>query len=279
MINYAQRNALIAVTLSLFATSAMAQIPSPVRTGAAIDTARQIGSNRGGGILNSIFGCSSPGSKQVIGAAGGGTIGGLVGNRVAGKGKRTIGTVVGASVGAAAGSALGCKLQRNDQKRAEAAAVRAIETNQSQSWQNSETGASGTVDTQQSGPRLAQLTLAPNVQLASAYSGIGATYIAKDMANIRTSPSLEGAVIGQLAQSEQVWVAGAASDTGWLLISKNGVGQGYVSPSLLQREPSNAQSCKIVRNTVSIPGSGSEVQNLRACRNPDGNWAFSPVVT
>lgn len=274
MVRVVLANVGAAAALSLTSACANAQTPPIPSVGDATATA----SAQGGGIFDSIFGCSAPGSKQVIGAAGGGVIGGAVGNRVAGKGNRKIGTVVGAAVGAAAGSALGCKLQRDDQRRAEEAAVRAAQTNEAQSWTNPETGASGTAEAIQSGGQLAGLTLAPAVQPVASYSGAGGYYVATTNANVRTMPSLDGQVVGQLARGEKILVAGAATETGWLLVARDGVGKGYVSPTLLQRQPDAANSCKLIRHSITVPGKGTEVQNLRACLNPDGNWVFSPAT-
>src|SRR5215217_5094227 len=66
-----------------------------------------------------VFGCDSAGGKQEGGAVIGAIVGGIIGNQVA-KNERGIGTAVGAGLGAAAGSAIGCKVQEDDQRKAEA---------------------------------------------------------------------------------------------------------------------------------------------------------------
>jgi hypothetical protein len=53
-------------------------------------------------------------------------VGGVLGNRIAGRGNRTLGTLLGGALGAAGGSALGCKLQKNDQAKAERAMEEAL---------------------------------------------------------------------------------------------------------------------------------------------------------
>ena len=232
----------------------------------------------GTGIFSSIFGCSASGSKQEIGAAVGGVTGGLLGNRVAGGGNRTIGTVVGTAVGAAAGSALGCKLQRNDQAKAEAALARAAETGQAQSWSNQSTGSSGStrVLTDQS-RGLTGLALAPGVDPITDYQRIDGYYTAASRANLRSAPAMEGAILGQLGLNERVWVPASATSGDWLLVTRNGVGQGYVSSALLTPEKSTTAECKIVRQTIKVGGQ-SETQDLRVCRNPSGGWTFNPVA-
>ena len=230
------------------------------------------------GLFSSIFGCSASGSKQEIGAAVGGVTGGLLGNRVAGGGNRTIGTVVGAAVGAAAGSALGCKLQRNDQAKAEAALARSAETGQAQSWSNQSTGSSGStrVLTDQS-KGLTGLSLAPGVEPIADYQRIDGYYTAASRVNVRSSPGPAGAILGQLTPNERLWVPAATGSGDWLLVTKNGVGQGYVSSAFLTPEISTTTECKIVRQTITVGGQ-SETQDLRACRNPSGGWTFNPVT-
>lgn len=274
MVGNILKNCSVVVVL-VCATGYAAAQTDPTKTVVNAPTRTEM--SNGGGILNSIFGCNAPGSKQIIGAAGGGVVGGAIGNRVAGKGNRKIGTVVGATVGAAAGSALGCKLQRDDQRRAEEAATRAAQTDQSQSWKNTQTGASGSAEVIQPEEHLNGLTLAPTVMPASAYTGGGGYYVTTANANIRALPSLDGQIVGRLTHGEIIWSVGAAAETGWLLVVKDNVGKGYVSPSLLERQPETVNSCKVIRHSVTVPGKGTEVQNLNACLNSDGNWVFSPA--
>lgn len=243
----------------------------------SIGKAGQAGS--GSGFLGGIFGCNASGSKQVIGAAGGGAVGGFLGNRIAGKGSRTLGTVAGAAVGAAAGSAIGCKLQRSDQAKAERAAQQAAATNKSQSWTNEETGASGRVDVAsgESGVSLDRMTLEPSVQPADGYSRVGRYFVATSNANIRNLPSLDGQILGQLTAGQRVWVPASATGTDWLLIANGTTGQGYVSSSLLRTTATARAGCKLIKQSVSTPDSPTESENLEACRSADGNWVLRRV--
>ena len=270
-------NELKLLSLALAMTGASATTAQNV--GTVLGSGKAVAAKSGGGFLSGIFGCSASGGKQVIRAAGGGAVGGFLGNRIAGKGSRTMGTVVGAATGAAVGSALGCRLQRNDQAKAERAMEQAVATNKSQSWSNPETGASGRVDVQgsTSGTDLAGLKFASQVEPVESYSKIGANYTANSTANVRSAPSLQGEVIGQLSYGQSVWVPASAAGTAWMLVSRDGVGQGYVSSALLQRSSGPAAGCKLVTQTVTTGGDDTATENLEACRDGQGNWVLKRV--
>ena len=266
---------LVSAALSLFSTNAA----SAQNVGTVLGSSKAVAAKSGGGFLSGILGCSASGSKQVIGAAGGGAIGGFLGNRVAGKKSRTIGTVTGAATGAALGSALGCKLQRNDQAKAERAMQEAVASNKSQSWSNPETGASGRVEVESasSGVNLSEMKLASQVEPVETYSRIGATYTVSSTANIRSAPSLNGDVLGQLSPGQRVWVPATAAGTSWMLVSRDGIGEGYVSASLLQRSSGATSGCKLVRQTVTTASDETATENLEACRDRQGNWVLKRV--
>ena len=272
---------MIGAATCAIAAPALAQSVGPGSIDGVLSTARSAAAPKppSTGLFSSIFGCSASGSKQEIGATVGGVAGGFLGNRVAGGGKRTIGTVVGAAVGAAAGSTLGCKLQRNDQAKAEAALARSAETGQAQSWSNPSTGSSGSTQIVTTPSRgLAGLALAPGVEPIADYQRIDGYYTATTRANVRSAPGMDGVIMGQLTPNERLWVPASAASGDWLLVSRNGVGQGYVSSALLTPEKSTTAECKIVRQTLTVGGQ-SEVQDLRACPNPAGGWAFTPVAS
>jgi surface antigen len=247
----------------------------------AVLAAQGGGGRSGGGFLSGIFGCEADGNKQVGVAVVGGALGGLLGNRIAGSGSRTLGTILGGALGAAAGSAIGCKLQKNDQAKAERAMENAVKTGQNQSWENADSGASGKVEVSQPAVAKAGLTdlkLASNVEPASAYGKLGGRFVATSAANIRSAPGLEGKIIGQLAKDQHVWVPAMVSGTPWYLISDQGIGQGYVSNALLKRETTTATAnCKMVKQTVDVPGNGTASETYQACKGTDGQWAMTRV--
>ena len=273
-----------ASALLLSATAANAiEAGKTVAAQAPVLAAQDDGERRsgGGGFLGNIFGCQSSGSKQEIGAAVGGIAGGLLGNRIAGRNSRTLGTVLGGVLGAAGGSVLGCKLQKNDRAKAERALENAVATNQSQSWENPETGASGRVEVGQtaSGAALSDIKFANGVEPAEGYDRVNGAFISTSSANIRSAPATNAKIIGKLASGQNVWVPASVSGSPWMLISSGGVGQGYVSSALLKRAAINttAAGCKSIRQTVSTASGATESENLQACKGKDGQWVMTRV--
>jgi surface antigen len=234
---------------------------------------------RKGGLLGGIFGCSASGNAQTIGTVAGGALGAVLGNRVAGSGSRTLGTVIGGALGAAGGSLVGCKLQQRDRDRAERAAQTALKTGKSQEWKNEETGASGRVDVANpGGSALGDLTFAEGVEPASGYTKVGNSYTATASANIRSAPGTDGTVLGKLASGQRVWVPAAVKGQPWMLISDAGVGQGYVSAPLLKRATTAAASnCKMVTQSVAVPGETEQAKTYQACKGKDGAWVMTRV--
>lgn len=270
------------ISASLLVTTAAQaiEVGKPATTAAPV-LAAQDDSGRGGGILGNIFGCQASGSKQEIGAAIGGIAGGLLGNRIAGRNSRTLGTVLGGVLGAAGGSILGCKLQKNDRTKAERALQTAVETNQSQSWDNPETGNSGRVDIGQSGNGIAlsDLKFASGVEPAESYQKVGSAFVTSGAANIRSAPGTGATVLGKLAAGQTVWVPASVAGAPWMLISSGGIGQGYVSSGLLKRaaNATAAAGCKSVRQTVSTANGATETETLQACKDASGQWVVSRV--
>lgn len=235
------------------------------------------GGSGGGGLLGGVFGCSADGNKQGLAAVIGGAAGAFLGNRIAGSGSRTLGTLLGGALGAAAGSAVGCKLQKNDRDKAEQAARRAIETGQSQSWSNAETGASGRIDVADtaSAATLADLRFAEGVEPASSFARVADSYTARSAVNIRAAPSTSSAVRGTLPAGQRVWVPAQVKGQPWLLVSENGVAQGYVSAPLLTR--ASTADCKLVTQSVSVPGEAEQAETYQACKGRDGAWTMTRV--
>ncbi|MDO9336714.1 MAG: SH3 domain-containing protein [Caulobacter sp.] len=145
---------------------------------------------------NGVIGCSAPGKKQEGGAIIGAILGGLIGNKVA-RNEQTAGTLVGAGLGAAAGSAIGCQAQKKE-------AV------------NNGTYVSN-------GYRIANY-----VQPAS-FQKAGGRFIATSTVNLRSGPSTSAGKVGQLTRGETFTAMAYAKRGDWVLVSRNGVGVGYVN--------------------------------------------------
>ncbi len=279
------KNVLVsAAALSLVVTGSAANAidatPAPAKSTSAMQAADSGGGRKVAGI-GGIFGCSAEGDKQTIGAVAGGALGGLLGNRIAGRGNRTLGTILGGVLGAAAGSALGCKLQKDDRAKAERALEQAVLTGKDQEWQSDATGVSGRVEVGQTdqGVDLANLRLASGVEPAAGYTRVGGAYVSTTTANIRSAPGTDARVLGRLAAGQRVWVPAAVKGQPWVLVSDQGLGQGYVSAPLLKRAVTDtaANGCRLVKQTISQPGAAEETETLQACRSANGEWTMTRV--
>ncbi len=261
----------LAMTALLAATPAAAQYRD--------DGAPTNGSENGFGV----FGCSAEGGKQGTGAIIGGLAGALLGNSIAGRGSRTLGTLLGGAAGAAAGSAIGCKLQKNDRDKAERAARQALDTGEGQSWRNDETGASGRVDVSDldatvPGPALAGLKFADGVEPAGNFTRVADSYTTTAAVNLRAGPSTAAAIRGTLPIGMRVWVPAQVTSQPWMLVAERGVALGYVSADLLSRSSTvTAATCKMVTQTVSLPGEAEQSESYQACKGSDGAWTMTRV--
>lgn len=150
---------------------------------------------------NGIIGCSAPGKKQEGGAIIGAILGGLIGNKVA-RNEQTAGTLIGAGVGAAAGSAIGCQVQKNQA-------------------QDNGTYVSN-------GYRIASYVQPANFQRA------GGRFIATSTVNLRAAPSTSAGRVGQLTRGETFTAMAYARQGQWVLVSRNGVGIGYVASAYVR---------------------------------------------
>ena len=142
-----------------------------------------------------VFRCDAPGSKQESGAVIGALLGGLLGNQVA-KNERTAGTVVGAGLGAAAGSYIGCKSQTKDDY--------------------------GRGVYSRDGQRLATYVL------PARYERTNMRMTAVTNVSLRAGPSTSTSKVGVLQRGQTFQAAAYAKGGQWVLVSRDGVGIGYV---------------------------------------------------
>ena len=265
--------------LLLASSGAIAIDPTAIKTAppAPVMAVAEPAPSSGGGFLTNVLGCSADGNKQTMGTVAGGVLGGLLGNRIGGRGSRTLGTLLGGVVGAAAGSWLGCKLQKTDQEKAERALENAVDSGADQSWSSAESGASGKVEVTKA-PALADIKFAQGVEPADGYSKVSGAFVSTSIANIRSMPSTNGRILGQLTDGQRVWVPAEVTGQPWVLISENNIAQGYVAKSLLRQESTaTAANCKLVKQTISVPGAQDETESLQACKDATGQWVMTRV--
>lgn len=196
-----------------------------------------------------VFSCDAEGGKQEGGAVIGAIIGGVIGNQVA-KRERGAGTVIGAGVGAAIGSSLGCKMQEEDQRRAEVALEEALRTGQPARWRNPKSGAYGEIRV-----------------LPVADSG---RWYAPGAVNVRGGPSTSARVIARLSAGETF--DATPYNSSWLSLGDGG----YVARSVVRAEPGE-DGCRTVEQTAYTKRYGRETERYRACRKPGGAWDLSKI--
>jgi surface antigen len=259
---------LIATSLSVAAVlGAMVVAPAP-----ALAQSKGIGG---------LFGCEGSGKKQEGGALIGAGVGALLGRAVS-KDNKTLGTVLGGAAGAAAGAYIGCRMQSTDQAMAQQATKRALDDGQSQTWSNSRTGASGRIDVVSSsyGPPIRGdgLRFERNIQTLPSYDAVGGDYTARSTANLRSSPSTSGKVVGKLSAGERVEILGGVPGSNWLLVGRGGYGTGYVSSGLLNQSGYGpAPSCRIINASISTSGDRPTSERYSACKDTRGEWQLTPA--
>lgn len=232
--------------------------------------------------IGGLFACEGSGKKQEGGALIGAAAGALLGRAVS-KNEKTLGTVVGAAAGAAAGAYIGCRMQSTDQALAQQATKRALDNGRSETWSNSRTGASGRIDVVSSsyGPPIDGQALRFErgvLQLRSYDAVAGGDYTARGVANLRSSPSTTGKIVGKLAAGDRVEVLGGAPNSNWVLVGRGGYGVGYVSASLLnQGGYAQAPSCRIINASISTSGAAPSSERYSACRDGKGEWQLTAV--
>ena len=124
---------------------------------------------------------------------------------------------------------------------------------------------------------LASLRLASGVEPAEGYTKVGGAYVSTAIANIRSAPGTDSTVLGRLLAGQRVWVPAAVKGQPWVLVSDQGLGQGYVSAPLLKKAVSGtaANGCRLVKQTISQPGAAEETETLQACRSANGEWTMT----
>lgn len=84
-------------------------------------------------------------TPESLGTAIGGVLGGLLGNKSGSDSARKLGTIVGVAAGGLIGGQIGKLLNEKDKQQAGAATRKALDSGSPQTWENSSSGNSGTV--------------------------------------------------------------------------------------------------------------------------------------
>jgi uncharacterized protein YgiM (DUF1202 family) len=188
------------------------------------------------------------------------------------------------------------RMTQADLQKAAEARQKSIETGQPQVWENSESGASGTVETKVAEPRPpapTAITVEEPVEMsAPIMDAVGEPYVvtASGGVNVRRGPGTEFPVVMQMASGERFNAIAKVQDDNWYLVGKGAVGKGYVSGALIATAPVQldeapppqaeeptrevevaiAAECFTTTQSVTLADGTSENATVTSCRTPNG---------
>jgi surface antigen len=231
-------------------------------------------------------------TKENVGKAIGAVTGALIGSQIGG-GKGTLAAVaVGTLAGYWVGGKIGRSLSERDRAGIASTTEQALETGESQSWRNPETGVYTEVSVQEDtgySNRLGSLQEAPPLEYMNAY------YTAGSNVNVRGGPGTEYAIIHGLKRGERVPVVGRVMGRDWYMIAEGGQGSGFVYAPLFAQSDVQAVAgnairestqsgelpqtyavaetqCRMITQEVTLPSGERQTHSFRACRQADGSW-------
>lgn len=228
-------------------------------------------------------------TKENVGKAVGGILGGVLGSQIGDGSGQTAATIVGALAGYWLGGEVGRRMQESDRRGLARTTATAIDSGQSQTWVNPDTGVRTEVQVEDAsfGSTRGRLAEAPPLEMINEF------YVADTSSNVRGGPGTEYAIVDQLETNEHVAVIGRVVDDDWYMVSRNGQGYGFVYAPLLKRAANQPQDgnairanagddfggtqlaqpeCTLVTQKVTMPDGQTASEQFRACRNEDGSW-------
>jgi surface antigen len=234
-------------------------------------------------------------SKEKFGAATGAIAGALIGKKVGGENEQ-LGTALGAVAGAYIGQTIGRMLDEQDRQRLAQSTYNTLQTGQPQSWHNPETGVRATTTVKQSTTQQQQVqvkVLKDKVKTVPPMEFVGEEYSANKNVNVRGGPGTDYVVVDKLTAGEHINVVGKVAGKPWYMISRGGVGSGFVYTSLLATVPvenwtvaqseapvatTNVQTaavnatrdCRVVSQEVTLGNGQTATEDVTACRGPNG---------
>lgn len=237
---------------------------------------------------DSTLGISNKNIGRILGGVGGALLGSQIGG---GKGK-LVAIAAGTIGGLFLGGEVADYLTKKDQQGIAQTSQQALDTGQTQTWTNPDTGVTTTAEVEQVAYRPAPTGGAagdpsrlawrvPTMQL------VGADYAATTKTNVRGGPSTDYAVMDQLEAGETVRVVGKVANENWYMISRNGIGKGFVFGDLLRRVDTgtyvaerpqsgatqvNARECSIITQRVETSDGRTDTRKAQACQRADGTW-------
>lgn len=248
--------------------------------------------------LGSLFSCDAAGSKNSNNALISGLVSGFATPKIAKNG--AVGAAVQAGLGSTVGKGIGCKMDPKAAGDAQTAFQRALDTGQPQSWSDPANNVTGKVEVlghasgggpSSGGSSSGAWRFAPGVQAMSRAGNQGGAYAASSRVNVRAAPDTTAMILARLQPGAPVQVAGVVG-TGWYAIERDGLIQGYVSPTVLRPSVdgpvgggssggggvvAGGGDCRLVQQTINQKGQPPVQQLFNACRDQAGAWQLSKV--
>ncbi len=249
-----------------------------------------------GAICLTITGCTTDGTfdKEIAGTLLGAAGGALLGSQIGSGSGRVLAVAGGTLLGAWLGNRIGASLDAADRAAIQERTMAALTTGEPQTWRNPDTGTEARIEVREEKSRAAEVkipVLKDRVQSTPPLDFIGGTFAAAGATNVRGGPGTDYVIVDSLKPGEQVGVIGQVKGEPWYMISRNGVGAGFVSAALIKEVPdeevvAEAQEAVVGEVAEQVIGGEREcrttIQNIRladgtegteevtACRGPNG---------
>lgn len=227
---------------------------------------------------------------------------------------RTLGTVAGALLGSqigdgrgqvaaiAAGAFAGYwlggkfseKLRQSDRAGIASATERAVETGETTTWTNPDTGVSTRVSVADAESGVDRSGRAP-LETLPPLDIVDAWFVPTVNLNVRGGPGTDYRILHTLKEGTPVPVLGQAKDSDWFVIAEGGKAAGFVYAPMTapagedmpasgairdamtgkvktERYEVAASTCRRVTQEVTLNDGSSDTNAFRVCRQPDGSW-------
>ena len=233
-------------------------------------------------------------NKEGLGTGIGAIAGGLLGSQVgSGKGQ-IVAIIAGAAAGAWIGNRFGAYLDEQDRQKATAAVQLAAVTGELVTWENDDTGVSGSAEvvaTETAEASISVPILKDRIESVPPLTMIAATYEATADADVRGGPSTEHVIVDNIKEGQVVFVAGQVQNESWYLISQNGVATGFVETDPLTPAPSgtpetnsqvasadlideakvqSTRTCRTILQSITLKDGTTQEEEITACQGPSG---------
>ncbi|WDE09455.1 SH3 domain-containing protein [Thalassomonas haliotis] len=207
---------------------------------------------------------------------------------------QTLWTSFGAFAGSVIGEELGKYLDEQDVEHMTQATSAALALGQGQSWinpQNNTRGEARVISTEKKAGSIKIPVLKERIAQVPPLDLIGQTYHAMKKSNVRGGPGTSYRIVSGVVSGEAVNVIGKVRDSNWYLISKDGIGRGFIYAPLLkaapaekmldsgvviaksdieEKEVSSNRICRTIEQFVSFADGSSRKDTVQACQSPSG---------